>query len=127
MTPDDSQCEYLFAYGTLQPGRAPQEIAPIVERLQIAARGYVQGTLYDFGHYPGAVLDAASTNRISGTIYKLPPDEDVLRQLDEYEEYFPDLPEKSQFVRRLHPVHRDDERTIPCWVYVLNEKSAARS
>ena len=127
MTPDDPHCEYLFAYGTLSRACAPQEIAPVVEKLQIEARGYVQGTIYDFGQYPGVVLDAASTNRISGTICKIPPDQDVLRQLDEYEEYSPDSPQTSQFIRRLHPVHWDDERTIPCWVYVLNENPAVRS
>jgi gamma-glutamylcyclotransferase (GGCT)/AIG2-like uncharacterized protein YtfP len=112
---------FLFTYGTLQPGRAPEEIAPLVEQLQIAGRGYVLGTLYDFGRYPGAVLNDASTSRIRGTIYKLPPDPHLLAQFDDYEDYCPQSPETSQFIRELHPVHWDDGRTIPCWVYVLSE------
>ena len=114
--------EFLFTYGTLQPGRAPAEIAHLVERLQVAGRGHVHGTLYDFGHYPGAVLDASSASRIPGTIYKLPPDRDLLARLDEYEEYSPESPETSQFIRELHAVHWEDGRTSLCWVYVYNER-----
>jgi gamma-glutamylcyclotransferase (GGCT)/AIG2-like uncharacterized protein YtfP len=114
--------EFLFTYGTLQPGRAPAEVAHLVERLQVAGRGYVYGTLFDFGHYPGAVLDASSTNQIAGTIYKLPSDRDLLAQLDEYEEYSPESPETSQFIRELHPMHWEDGHTSLCWVYVYNER-----
>lgn len=118
----ETPTEFLFAYGTLQPGRAPTEIAPLVEKLEIAGRGFVHGDLYDFGHYPGAVLDSASSHRIPGTIYRLPADPDLLRKLDEYEEYSPDSPSASQFLRELQPVQCDDGRTISCWVYVFNEK-----
>jgi gamma-glutamylcyclotransferase (GGCT)/AIG2-like uncharacterized protein YtfP len=119
---DELQTEYLFAYGTLQPGRAPAEIAHVVDKLQIAGRGYVHGTLFDFGHYPGAVLDVSSTNRIPGTIYNLPPDRDLLAQLDDYEEYFPESPATSQFIRELHAVHWENGRTSLCWLYVYNER-----
>jgi gamma-glutamylcyclotransferase (GGCT)/AIG2-like uncharacterized protein YtfP len=118
---DEPRSEFLFAYGTLQPGRAPAEIAPLVAKLEIVGRGYVHGTLFEFGHYPGAVLDGSSTNRITGTIYRLPADQDLLEMLDEYEEYFPESPHTSQFMRQLHPVHWDDGRTVLCWVYVYNE------
>ena len=120
--PDEAPTEYLFAYGTLQPGRAPTVIAPLVEKLEIAGRGFVYGTLYDFGHYPGAVLDSASSHRILGTIYRLPADPDLLRKLDEYEKYSPDSPSASQFLRELHAVHLDYGRTLLCWVYVFNEE-----
>jgi gamma-glutamylcyclotransferase (GGCT)/AIG2-like uncharacterized protein YtfP len=124
--PEEIHSEFLFTYGTLQPGQAPAEIAPLVEKLQIAGRGYVHGTLYDFGHYPGAVLEDSSSHRISGTIYRLPQDADVLAQLDAYEEYFPESPEASQFIRELHEVHWEDGRTVRCWVYVFNESSDSR-
>ena len=114
--------DFLFAYGTLQPGRAPAEIAPLVEKLEIAGQGSVRGALYDFGHYPGAVLDSASSHRIPGTIYRLPADPDLLRKLDAYEEYSPDSPSTSQFLRQLHPVQWDDGRSASCWVYVFNEE-----
>lgn len=45
--------EYLFAYGTLQPGLAPAEIADVVAGFEIAGVGFVHGTLYDLGSFPG--------------------------------------------------------------------------
>jgi gamma-glutamylcyclotransferase (GGCT)/AIG2-like uncharacterized protein YtfP len=119
---DEPRSDYLFTYGTLQPGRAPAEIANVVEQLPLLGRGYVYGTLFDFGHYPGAVLDVSSTTRVPGAIYKLPPDQTLLAQLDDYEEYSPESPETSQFIRELHPVHCEDGRTVSCWVYVYNER-----
>jgi len=118
---NQTMTSFLFTYGSLQPGQAPPEIEPLVARLEIAGRGYVHGTLYDFGHYPGAVLDEASSKRIPGTIYRLPPDPDLIRKLDEYEEYSPESPETSQFLRELHLVHWEDGRTLFCWVYIFNE------
>ena len=112
---------FLFTYGSLQPGRAPAEIADVVAGLEIAGRGYVLGTLHGLGPYPGAVLDEGSTNRIPGTIYRLPDDPEVLRRLDEYEEFFPASLELSHFLRELHPVHWEDCSTTVCWVYVWNE------
>ena len=113
---------FLFTYGSLQPGKAPPEIATVVAGLEIAGHGYVLGTLRGLGPYPGAVLDEASRDRIPGTIYRLPADPEVLRRLDEYEEYFPDSPERSAFLRELHSVRWDDGRVVECWVYVLTKK-----
>jgi len=118
--------EFLFTYGSLQPDHAPPEIAPVVATLQIAGRGYVLGILEGSGPYPGAVLDEASSNRIPGTIYRLPPDPQVFHRLDEYEEFFPDSPQLSAFLRELHPVHWEDGRTALCWVYLLNVKRLER-
>ncbi|KAA6458258.1 gamma-glutamylcyclotransferase [Acidobacteria bacterium AB60] len=112
--------EFLFTYGSLQPGCAPPEIAPVVAALEIAGRGYIFGTLRRVLPYPGVVL-GCETDRISGTIYRLGADPEMLRLLDAYEEYFPETPETSHYLRVLHPVHWEEGRIQPCWVYVLNE------
>jgi hypothetical protein len=51
---------HLFTYGTVQPDRAPDEIAPIMAQLRRVGKGFVRGLLYDLGNYPGAILDASS-------------------------------------------------------------------
>ena len=38
---------YLFTYGTLRHGHAPDEIASAVEKLQPVGEGYVHGVLHD--------------------------------------------------------------------------------
>jgi gamma-glutamylcyclotransferase (GGCT)/AIG2-like uncharacterized protein YtfP len=101
---------HLFAYGTLRPGLAPEEIAPIVAQLSALGEGFMFGKLYDLGNYPGAVIDPASAWIIYGTVYALPQDApDVLRALDAYE--------GDEFVRIAQLVTLTEGRVLDCWVY----------
>jgi gamma-glutamylcyclotransferase (GGCT)/AIG2-like uncharacterized protein YtfP len=113
---------YLFTYGTLHPGRAPAEIAPSVEKFRPVGEGFVPGVLYDLGDYPGAVLDPSSPQQVSGTVFQLPEDGDLLRQLDEYEGFNPDAPEQSLFLRVQCPVVLATGGVLNCWVYAYNGK-----
>jgi gamma-glutamylcyclotransferase (GGCT)/AIG2-like uncharacterized protein YtfP len=127
--------EYLFTYGTLQPGHAPAAIASAAARLRHIGEGHVRGTLYDLGRYPGAILNAnpADTNarnansraansarKIHGAVYKLPDDYALLRRLDAYEEYIPNAPALSLYLRVLHPVELAVGQFLACWMYVYN-------
>lgn len=114
--------EYLFAYGTLRPDHSPNEIASAVARLRHVGEGFIRGKLFDLGDYPGAVLDPSYKEKISGTVFRLPKDETLLRKIDEYEEFDPKTPDKSLFVRRLHPVELTAGKTLQCWVYVYNQR-----
>jgi len=117
--------QYLFVYGTLLPGRAPAEIAPIVRRLRAVGDGFVRGRLYDLGEYPGVVLDETG-KEIPGKIFRLPEEPEVLKRLDEYEEFDAAQPEGSLFVRKEWPViRRGGNRTLVCWVYVYNQQAGA--
>ena len=111
---------YLFVYGTLQLARVPGEIAQVVSRLRPIGKGYANGVLYDLGEYPGAVLDPDSKSRIAGTVFQLPDDPNVLSTLDAYEEFDPDAPGTSLFIRVSHPVALSTGGTLQCWVYVYN-------
>ena len=119
--------EFLFAYGTLQPGLAPDEVADVVRDLVSVGEGSVPGTLYDLGSFPGAVLEPGSGRRISGTVYRLPAGTGILHRLDEYEEYDPKSPKASQFIRRLCSVQLADGRMLECWVYEYNGHPDHRS
>ncbi len=115
---------YLFSYGTLQPGRAPAEIAPAVEKLRLVGNGFVRGVLYDLGEYPGAVLDSSAEGTIAGSVLELPEDEGILAELDEYEGFDPSAPQQSLFVRVPQPVTLASGGTLVCWIYVYNRETA---
>ncbi len=117
--------DYLFAYGTLQPGSAPGEIAEAAAKLRVIGRGFVYGELYDLDGYPGAVPDSNSKNRIAGMVLELPSDESILRQLDEYEGYDPEAPETSEFVRVWQTVELAGGGTLECWMYRYNREPRA--
>lgn len=115
----------LFAYGTLQPDDAPDELASTLAELRPVGEGFVQGVLYDLGDYPGAVLDPSSKRRIFGTVFQLPGDPNVLRKLDDYEAFDPRAPDKSLFIRRMQPVTLATGHTLQCWVYEYNREPEA--
>lgn len=117
--------QHLFAYGTLQPGLIPPELAPLMAGISVIARGSVPGVLYDLGGYPGAVLDPRAESRIQGVVYRLPEEPSALAQLDDYEEYDPAAPGESLFRRILHSVTTANHGNLDCWIYVYNRNPGA--
>lgn len=105
----DSISEYLFAYGTLQPGLAPQEVALLVEKLRFVGDGFASGKLYDLGRYPGAVFDRASSRRIYGVVFALPDDAETLLKLDAYED--------DEYMRIEREITLIAGGAQTCWVY----------
>ena len=112
--------DYLFAYGTLQSGLAPPEVEHLVARMRPLGPATVPGALYDFGSYPGAVIDPHSPRRIVGAVFAVPADPEFWRELDAYEECDPAAPDTSQFLRVRHSVERVQGPTLDCWIYVYN-------
>jgi gamma-glutamylcyclotransferase (GGCT)/AIG2-like uncharacterized protein YtfP len=117
----------LFVYGTLHPDRAPSEIADVVKGLKPVGRGTIRGKLYDFGEYPGVVLDEKANERVDGEVFALPRDPDALARLDEYEEYRPHDPERSLFKRLKTTVTLLNGSRESCWVYVYNRNLPRKS
>ena len=72
--------EFLFAHGTL--GLASDEVADVVCDLVNVGKGTIRGTLYNLGSFRGAVLESASSRRISGTVYRRPAGTPILPMLD---------------------------------------------
>jgi gamma-glutamylcyclotransferase (GGCT)/AIG2-like uncharacterized protein YtfP len=112
----------LFVYGTLRPGHAPAEIADVVDALKPIGKGTIMGRLYDFGDYPGVVLDGDANEKIQGDVFALPSDPQTLARLDDYEEYHPQNPEGSLFKRLRTTVTLLNGSRESCWVYVYNRK-----
>jgi gamma-glutamylcyclotransferase (GGCT)/AIG2-like uncharacterized protein YtfP len=123
--PNSNDCsgmsKYLFAYGTLQVGHAPPAMAPTVAKLRPVGEGSVPGLLYDFGDYPGVVLNAPKERKIFGTVFEVPSGQDAWRVLDDYEGFNPLRPEASLFIRVLQSVQFKAGGTLECWVYVYNQ------
>jgi len=112
--------EHLFLYGTLLPSEAPKEIASIVKRLRRLGSAYVRGRLYDFGDYPGAILDDSCRTMVHGELVTLPSDERIMEVLDRYEEFDPLNPKKSLFVRKKAKVRLANGGSREGWIYVYN-------
>jgi len=112
--------QHLFLYGTLIPGEAPKEIASIVGRFRRLGSGQVRGRLYDFGEFPGAILDPSSRTMIHGELVVLPSEARILEALDRYEEFDPLDPKTSLFVRKKAMIRMANGSSREGWIYVYN-------
>jgi len=112
---------YLFIYGTLLTGTPLRRLnRAMARRLGRAQPARIRARLYDLGAYPGAVPSADRRDRVYGRLVAI-TDIALLRQLDAYEDYVPDRPVGSEFVRRAaQAVRLADRRPVRCWVYFYN-------
>jgi gamma-glutamylcyclotransferase (GGCT)/AIG2-like uncharacterized protein YtfP len=118
--------EYLFVYGSLRSSRrVPAEIASLVDRFRRLGAAQVNGRLYDFGRYCGAVLDSNVNTVIHGELIELPEGDGVLEALDRYEEIDPTNTENSLFARNKARVVLTNGSEQEAWIYVYNSDTGA--
>jgi len=107
------EAELIFFYGTLM---LPY---PTLERLgverMLAYQGWdaVAGRLYSLGRYPALTLGPGS---VRGQVFQM-LDPAALAVLDRFEDYRPDDPNGSEYMRKLLPL---TGREASAWVYVFN-------
>lgn len=114
---------HVFVYGTLRAGEV-NDINVAAQRHGIAVptlvgSASIKGRLYDFGTYPGLVLDA-NGEPVHGDIYHIP--DVLLPVLDEIEEIYPG--QASLFVRQSHTVAVDGA-PMACLLYPVADSAVA--
>ncbi len=113
----------VFVYGTLRAGEV-NDLNRAATRHGIGAptlvgTGTIAGRLYDFGTYPGLVLDAAA-GPVVGDVYDIP--DALLPVLDEIEEVYPG--QATLFVRETRPVMLADA-PADCLLYPVADSAVA--
>jgi gamma-glutamylcyclotransferase (GGCT)/AIG2-like uncharacterized protein YtfP len=118
----------LFIYGTLHPNRAPAEIAVTARLLESLGRATIQGRLFNLGEYPGVILSNSPADIVPGELFQFPDDPMILARLDAYEDFRPDNPGRSLFLRqRVYATLLDNPdvgKKVACWVYTYNRPLA---
>jgi gamma-glutamylcyclotransferase (GGCT)/AIG2-like uncharacterized protein YtfP len=108
--------DHLFAYGTLMTGFVRRPLLGPGAILVGSTR--IRGSLYDFGEYPGLVLDDAGW--VVGELYRLPDLAARLPALDRAEWYDSADEAGSLYVRRSAAVTLADGSARDVWLYVYN-------
>ena len=114
--------EYLFVYGTLRSAFGGPMHRALARQAEPVGPAWIPGRLYDVGRYPAAVAPAEPEDRVRGEVYALPPDRaaEVLAELDRYEGYLPNAPDRSLFRRERVQSTTEDGRGYSAWVYLYN-------
>ena len=113
--------QYVFIYGTLRAGEA-NDIGVAAARNGIApptpiGTASVRGRLFDFGDYPGLVVDPAA-GPVVGDVYEI--DDALVAVLDEIEEVYPGV--EGLFLARETGVEVDGVR-LQCRFYPVARES----
>jgi gamma-glutamylcyclotransferase (GGCT)/AIG2-like uncharacterized protein YtfP len=125
--------DHLFVYGTLRS----ESGHPMARRLRAGARhigrGTAEGSLYDFGSWPGAVFAPGDRYRVVGSIFALGPNPRLLTDLDKYEGVVPANGEEREWPEAEGLFHRiaievvlDKGGNVEAWAYGLKETPRAR-
>jgi len=116
--------DHFFFYGTLFPQYAPDHLRETLAGFSLIGEGWLRGTLYDFGNYPGAVFDDSSQTKVFGRVYQASCDDLLLAELDRYEGYDQLSPEAGEYIRRRRNVTLANGSVVECWTYDYNWSTA---
>src|SRR6185295_12809913 len=125
MARKDLNTDKLFVYGTLRRGFDPHEY--LKSSARFLGKGRIAGRLYDFGEFPGAVPSEIPGEEVQGELYELRDFGRQLKALDEYEEFDPNHPEKSLFVRQRVDVRLENGESLKAWTYFLPQEPTTAS
>lgn len=104
----------LFVYGTLRRGlRLHNHLQGAV----YLGEARIAGSLYDIGTYPGLLVNP-SPGWVSGELFKV--DEEMIQSLDAVEEYNPEEPERSEYLRRVVTVWTPTGVPMKAVTYIFN-------
>lgn len=108
----------LFVYGTLRMGEARH---PMLERhrASFAGTASVEGTLLDFGEYPGLIV-GPSKARVLGEIYSVADPNLLFAEVDPIETFHGFGAAGSLYRRAIVRAVRSDGAETPAWTYAYN-------
>lgn len=111
--------KYVFVYGTLRAGEINDiNLAAARHALReprLVGQSSVAGRLFDFGRYPGMIVDAQAAP-VLGDVYEI--DEALVPVLDEIEEVYPGV--EGEFLARQVSVEVQGAQ-IECLFYPVAE------
>jgi gamma-glutamylcyclotransferase (GGCT)/AIG2-like uncharacterized protein YtfP len=108
----------IFVYGTLRRGGV-RDMRVLFPDSAFVSKAVARGALYDFGEYPGLVLDDEG-DAVTGEVYTISGE--ILKKLDEIEGFDESDSEANYYLRRRIRVTLESGSPRDCWIYVCNPK-----
>lgn len=112
--------EYLFVYGTLRSDISREQNHLLQTQAVFISVAYLQAKLYEVAGYPGAIYSKNPADKVYGELYELIDSNQILTQLDNYEECVSSFPEPHEYIRTQLPIRLADSCPMMAWVYLYN-------
>lgn len=118
--------QYLFAYGSLLTNTGDRVIDRLIKHgCKAVGEAYLQGRLFDLGHYPGAVPSPRASDQVKGQLFLLARPRQMLRVLDVYEGITADG--AGEYTRQCVEITlAADGRRHNAWVYFYRGRIAGK-
>ncbi|MGL4631324.1 MAG: gamma-glutamylcyclotransferase family protein [Leadbetterella sp.] len=112
--------DYLFVYGSIQSCYVPNTIFKSIQDYVLSVQeAHTIGSLYIIeGGYPALVEEGHDI--IKGELFEIQHVESLFKILDEYEEYDPNDPVDSLYIRKKARITLNSH-TVWAWIYVYNQ------
>jgi gamma-glutamylcyclotransferase (GGCT)/AIG2-like uncharacterized protein YtfP len=116
----------FFVYGTLRHGEVNHFL---LEGKTLSEQpAYADGLhLYSLGWYPLVLPAVEGDSRVVGEVITIKPEsyEHLVRLLDQLEEYFPDDPVRSDYLRVPYSVTLHTGEPVRAWIYLGKTRNLA--
>jgi gamma-glutamylcyclotransferase (GGCT)/AIG2-like uncharacterized protein YtfP len=116
--------QYLFVYGTLLSEYGDPESRLFIEKYaELVGKARSEGKMYMVDYYPGMIpCGEKEKYYVKGELYRLKEPEKLFSFLDQYEEYNPNAPQSSEYVRKETTVQlKSSSKELKAWVYYFNQ------
>ncbi len=108
-------CSFIFFYGTLLSNFETQKNLNVAEKIELVQLAEAEGELFSFGEWPGMF---PGKGKVFGELYKI-KDFSIFDVLDEFENYFPEDEENSEYIRKIIKL---TSPKVDAWIYILKTK-----
>ncbi|MBU3915997.1 gamma-glutamylcyclotransferase [bacterium] len=112
--------EFIFVYGTLRREFSTNTRQILVRHCEYFSDGHLRGKLYEVDGYPGVIESDNTEDKVFGELYKIIRGDQVLPQLDDYEQCAAKFPQPHEYLRKKLPISVADGGEVTAWVYVFN-------
>ncbi len=111
---------YLFVYGTLRKGFKHSFLSHIADDMEFVGTGAVIAAMFDIGEYPAIVPTKDKNVFVEGDVFEIKNTLKVFEILDEYEGFYQNDIEKSEYLRKKSLVRLEKGNNLFAWVYWYN-------
>lgn len=112
--------ECLFVYGTLRSDISREQNNLLQTQAVFISAAHLQAKLYEVAGYPGAIYSENPADKVYDELYELIDSNQILTQMDNYEECASSFPEPHEYIRTQLPISLADSRLMMAWVYLYN-------
>ncbi len=123
----EEEINHIFVYGTLLSQYSNIESHDYLKKYtEFIDFACMDGKLYMVDYYPGAIpCEKGEKSIVKGEVYKLTNPKLLFDFLDKYEEYNPEDPDHSEYVRKpTQVILNKSKQVITAWVYYFNQDTA---